>query len=125
MVTSTPRVTTRVAKTPVVEGRIFLPKMISTCSGRPRSRLSATSASKNARPLRGWSNTIVRETSTCRIDNSHQYPFTRSATPPPQHPPRQQARAGGGGGAGGGAEGGEKEGWVGGGPEPVADRLEP
>jgi len=27
--------------------------------GRPRSRLSATSASKNARPLRGWSNTRV------------------------------------------------------------------
>src|SRR5258708_15115066 len=37
---------------------------ISKCSGRPRSRLSATSASKNARACRGAPNTIVRDTST-------------------------------------------------------------
>ncbi len=57
-----------------VDGRIFLPKISSICSGRPRSRLSATKASKNAHPLRGWSNTIVRDTSIWRIDSSHQYP---------------------------------------------------
>ena len=72
--------TTRVAKTPGVDGRIFLPKINSICSGRPRSRLSATSASKNARPLRGAGRTpCVRDTSICRIDNSHQYPAARSA----------------------------------------------
>ena len=47
-------------------------KRISTCSGRPRSRLSATSASKNARACRGAANTMVRDTSTWRIDSSHQ-----------------------------------------------------
>src|SRR5664279_3614456 len=79
--TSTPLVTTRVAKTPVVVLLLGIrrPKITSTFSGRPRSRLFATSASKNARPLRGSSNTIVRDTSTCRIDNSHQYPCSRSA----------------------------------------------
>jgi hypothetical protein len=42
----------RVAKTPGVDGRIFLPKINSICLGRPRSKLSATGASKNARPAR-------------------------------------------------------------------------
>src|SRR6185312_6253189 len=81
MVTSTPLVTTRVAKTPVVVLvlGILRPKISSTFSGRPRSRLSATRDSKNARPLPGWSNTIVRDTSICRIDKSHQYPCSRSA----------------------------------------------
>jgi hypothetical protein len=46
--------------------------MISTFSGRPRSRLSATSASKNARARCGASKTTVREISTCRIEHSHQ-----------------------------------------------------
>jgi hypothetical protein len=41
--------------------------------------LSATSASKNERARRGSSSTIVRDTSTWRIDNSHQYPAARSA----------------------------------------------
>jgi hypothetical protein len=81
MVTSTPLVTTRVAKTPVavLSFGIRRPKISSTFSGRPRSKLSATRVSKNARPLRGWSNTNVRDTSTCRIDNSHQYPWPWSA----------------------------------------------
>src|SRR6266571_2456880 len=51
----------------------------STFSGRPRSRLSAMSASKNARACRGASNTRVRDTSTCRSDSSHQYPAARSS----------------------------------------------
>ncbi len=79
MVTSTPLVTTRVAKTPVVVDRTCRPKISSIVSGRPRSRLSAISASKNARPDRGASNTSVREVSTCRIEHSHQYPPARSA----------------------------------------------
>ena len=54
-------------------------KMSSTWSGRPMSRLSATSAAKNDRAWRGASNTTVREVSTCRIDSSHQYPAARSA----------------------------------------------
>ena len=66
------------SKTPDVAGKILLPKINSSCSGRPRSRLSATSASKNARPLRGASNTNVFDTSICRIDSSHQYPPARS-----------------------------------------------
>ncbi len=53
-------------------------KISSTVSGRPISRLSVTSASKNDRAWRGASNTRVRETSTCRIDSSHQYPAARS-----------------------------------------------
>src|SRR6476659_6470719 len=40
--------------------------------GRPISRLSATSASKKERAWRGASNTRVRDTSTWRIDSSHQ-----------------------------------------------------
>ena len=44
------------------------------------SRLSATRASKNPRAWRGWANTMVRETSTWRIDSSHQYPAARSAS---------------------------------------------
>jgi hypothetical protein len=43
--------------------------------------LSATKASKNARPLRGWSNTIVHATSTCRIDSSQAQPQSRTAPP--------------------------------------------
>jgi len=46
--------------------------MISTLCGRPMSRLSATSASKKPRAWRGASNTMVRETSTCRMETSHQ-----------------------------------------------------
>jgi hypothetical protein len=46
--------------------------MISTLCGRPMSRLSATSASKKPRACRGASKTMVRETSTWRIDTSHQ-----------------------------------------------------
>lgn len=41
-------------------------------SGRPMSRLSTTRASKNDRARRGASNTMVRETSICRIESSHQ-----------------------------------------------------
>ena len=55
------------------------PKISSTFSGRPGPGLPATSASKNARALRGASNTMVRETSTWRIDNSRQHPASRSA----------------------------------------------
>jgi hypothetical protein len=47
-------------------------KISSTLSGRPTSRLSATSASKNALACRGASKTMVRETSIWRIDSSHQ-----------------------------------------------------
>ena len=36
-------------------------------------------ASKNARAWRGASNTRVRETSTWRMDSSHQYPAARSS----------------------------------------------
>jgi len=36
------------------------------------SRLSAHNASKNPRACRGASNTTVRETSTCRMEMSHQ-----------------------------------------------------
>jgi hypothetical protein len=78
-ITSTPRVTTRVAKTPVVDGRTRLLKISSIWSGRPTSRLSVTSASKNSRPLAGRSKTSVRETSIWRMDRSHQYPAARSA----------------------------------------------
>jgi len=77
IVTSVSRVTTFVLN---VSGclrgrprRSFLPvKISSTLSGRPRSRLSATNASKNPRAWRGASKTSVRETSICRIDSSHQ-----------------------------------------------------
>src|SRR6266542_6227063 len=54
-------------------------KMSSTLSGRPRSRLSATRASKKDRAWRGASNTMVREVSTCRMVRSHQNPPSRSA----------------------------------------------
>ena len=63
-----------VRKVPGVSRRMRRAKMISTLAGRPMSRLSAISASKNARARRGASKTMVRETSTCRIDSSHQYP---------------------------------------------------
>ena len=45
------------------------------------SRLSAIRASKNARARRGASNTRVRETSTWRMEISHQYPARWSAGP--------------------------------------------
>ena len=70
-----------VRKVPGVSQRTRRPKMISTFSGRPRSRLSAISASKNDRARCGASKTIVRETSTCRIEHSHQYPASRSLLP--------------------------------------------
>lgn len=41
-------------------------------AARPRSRLSATRASKKPRACRGASNTMVREISICRIEVSHQ-----------------------------------------------------
>ena len=63
-----------VRKTPGVSRRMWRLKMISTLAGRPMSRLSAISASKNARARRGASNTRVRETSTWRMEISHQYP---------------------------------------------------
>jgi hypothetical protein len=50
-------------------------------AGRPMSRLSAISASKNPRAWRGASNTMVRQTSICRIEHSHQSPASRSASP--------------------------------------------
>ena len=55
--------------------------MISTFSGRPRSRLSAISASKKDRARRGASKTMVRETPACRIEHSCQYPASRSLLP--------------------------------------------
>jgi hypothetical protein len=55
--------------------------MISTLAGRPMSRLSAISASKNARARRGASSTRVRDTSTWRIEISHQYPPSWSLRP--------------------------------------------
>src|SRR5262249_36525445 len=70
-----------VRKVPGVSQRTRRPKMISTFSGRPRSRLSAISASKNDRARCGASKTTVRETSTCRIEHSHQYPASRSVLP--------------------------------------------
>ena len=48
--------------------------MISTLAGRPMSRLSAIRASKKPRARRGASKTMVRETSTWRMESSHQYP---------------------------------------------------
>jgi len=44
------------------------------------SRLSVTRASKNPRAWRGGVNTMVRETSTWRIDSSHQYPAAASCS---------------------------------------------
>ena len=41
---------------------------------------SHSSASKNARAWTSSSKTRVREVSTCRIDSSHQYPASRSAS---------------------------------------------
>ena len=70
-----------VRKVPGVSQRTRRPKMISTFSGRPRSRLSAISASKNDRTRHGSSKTTVLETSTCRIEHSHQYPASRSWLP--------------------------------------------
>ena len=70
-----------VRKVPGVSQRTRRPKMISTFSGRPRSRLSAISASKNNRTRHGASKTMVLETSTCRIEHSHQYPASRSLLP--------------------------------------------
>ena len=70
-----------VRKVPGVSQRTRRPKMISTFSGRPRSRLSAISASKKDRARAGASKTMVRETSTCRIEHSHQYPASRSRLP--------------------------------------------
>ena len=85
MVTSVPRVMTLVLNAPWVARCLPLmirrPKTISTVSGRPRSRLSVTSASKNARAWRGWVKTMVRDTSTWAIDSSHQYPACWSAGP--------------------------------------------
>jgi len=63
IVTSTPRVTTLVAKPVSVSDRIRRSKISKTSSGRPIPRLSATSASKKARPCRGALNTIVPDTS--------------------------------------------------------------
>ena len=42
--------------------------------------LSWTSGSKKLRARRGSSKTNARETSACRIENSHQYPALRSAS---------------------------------------------
>ena len=70
-----------VRKVPGVSQRTRRPKMISTFSGRPRSRLSAISASKNDRARRGASKTMVRETPACLIEHSHQYPASRSLLP--------------------------------------------
>ena len=44
------------------------------------SRLSATRSSKKPRAWRGWVNTMVRETSTWRMEISHQYPAAASAS---------------------------------------------
>ena len=41
---------------------------------------SHSSASKNARAWQSSSKTRVREVSICRIDSSHQYPASRSAS---------------------------------------------
>jgi hypothetical protein len=71
-VTSTPRVTTRVAKPLSVSLGMRRSKISEISSGRPMPRLSATSAWKNARARRGWSSTRVGETSIWRIDSSHQ-----------------------------------------------------
>jgi len=85
MVTSVPRVMTLVLNVPWVARCLPLmirrPKTISMVSGRPRSRLSVTSASKNARAWRGWVNTMVRDISTWAMDSSHQYPARWSAAP--------------------------------------------
>jgi hypothetical protein len=67
-----PRRSIAVRKTPLVSRRILRAKMISTLCGRPMSRLSAISASKKPRAWRGASKTMVRETSTCRMEVSHQ-----------------------------------------------------
>ena len=55
------------------------PKMTSTCSGRPKLMLPASSSSNTVRTRRGSSNTRVRETSTCRMASCHQQPWSRSA----------------------------------------------
>src|SRR5215208_3502675 len=73
------------AKDPGAEGflvvvRTWRANRIATCSGRPTPTLSATRASKNPRARRGSSKTIVRLTSTWRMDSSHQYPAARSVS---------------------------------------------
>jgi hypothetical protein len=70
-----------VRNTPGVSRQMRRPKMISTLAGRPMSRLSAIRASKKARARRGASNTRVRETSTWRMEISHQYPARWSSGP--------------------------------------------
>jgi hypothetical protein len=52
--------------------RTWRAKTIDTWSGRPMPTLSATSDSKKTRARRGSSNTRVRDTSTCRMESSHQ-----------------------------------------------------
>ena len=63
---------TAVRKTPLVTERICRLKMISMLSGRPMSRLSAVSASKNARACRGAVKVMVLAISTWRMEMSHQ-----------------------------------------------------
>jgi hypothetical protein len=74
-----PWVNTRVRNTPGVVLGTWRANPTDTSSGRPTPMLSAISASKKARTRRGTSNTMVRDTSTWRIDSSHQYPAARSA----------------------------------------------
>jgi hypothetical protein len=71
MRTSVPRETTRVANRSVLL-RAWRANTREISSGRPMPMLSATKASKNARARRGSSSTSVRETSTWRIESSHQ-----------------------------------------------------
>ena len=55
---------------PLAPGADLRSKMSPTLSGRPRSRLSRITSSKNTRPVTGRSSTWVRENSACRIEMS-------------------------------------------------------
>jgi N-dimethylarginine dimethylaminohydrolase len=79
-VTSSPWRSNRLRQPPTGLVRTRRPKTICISSGRPISRLSAHSVSKNPRAARGVCSTRVRETSTCRIAISHQYPPVRSCS---------------------------------------------
>src|SRR5262249_11497784 len=66
----TPSVRMGVAKRPGVRRLMRRSKRSWTRSGRPRSRLSRMTSSKNWRPCTGRSKTWVRLTSSCRIEST-------------------------------------------------------
>ena len=67
---STPLVSTLVRNVPGVRLVTFRSKTSATWEGRPMSRWSRITPSKNARPAWGRSNTRVSDTSNCRKASS-------------------------------------------------------